>query len=318
MAAYHRGELEVQARAGIRSDSARMLKAIRTTIPPAARTFLSEQCMVVTGVTAVDGHVWASVLTGEPGFLQTVNEQTLKIKAVPHPGDPLISCLQVSETAIGLIAIDFSTRRRMRINGRAQNQDGDILVHMEQVYPNCHQYIQTRFLLRPDAAPHDRQNAEDQGTCPDPQVIHSTELTAGQRSLIEKADTFFVASSHSASGTDASHRGGLPGFIKIESETKLVFPDYAGNKMFQTLGNISANPHAGLLFLDFEHCGTLQLSGKARIIWDQERISAFANAERLVEFAIDQVIETPDAFPLRWHLIRYSSSFPVDEGSGTK
>jgi len=314
MTEYHRGELEVQVRAGVQNDGTRMLKAVRATLPPIARAFLSEQRMIVAGTTVVDGYVWASVLTGEPGFLRTVDEQTLEIRAVPHPGDPLFSNLGVGETAIGLIAIDFSTRRRVRINGRAQNQDGSILVHLEQVYSNCSQYIQTRSLLLPDATSDGRQNAESPGS----QAIYSTELSAGQWSLIEKADTFFIASSHSVGGNDASHRGGLPGFISIKNATKLVFPDYAGNKMFQTLGNISADSHAGLLFLDFEHGGTLQLSGEARIIWDQEQVAAFVGAERLVEFVIDRVIETPGAYPLRWHLMHYSSSFPVGEGSGTR
>lgn len=313
MADYHSGELEVQARAGVQNEGARMSKSIRSTIPLAARDFLSEQQMIVAGTVALDGHVWASVLSGEPGFARALDEQNIEISAIPHPDDPLAANLQAGATAIGLIAIDFATHRRMRINGGAQKQRGAIRVRAEEVYANCHKYIQARFLLPQDVDGHvfdGMQCAEK----PVPQALHTTELTNAQKEWIEKADTFFIASSHRNDGADASHRGGLPGFVKVEGLKRLVFPDYAGNRMFQTLGNISAEPHAGLLFLDFERGGTLQLSGEARIIWEQERVAAFAGAQRLVEFEIDRVIETPEVLSLRWQFGQYSPVLPVDSG----
>jgi hypothetical protein len=80
--------------------------------------------------------------------------------------------------------------------------------------------------------------------------------------------------------------------------------------MFNTLGNITANPNAGLLFIDFENGSTLQVTGQARIIWDQDRIGEFAGAERLVEFEIEQVIEIANAVPLRWKFLGYSPFNP--------
>jgi hypothetical protein len=80
--------------------------------------------------------------------------------------------------------------------------------------------------------------------------------------------------------------------------------------MFQTLGNISVEPQTGLLFLDFESGDTLQLTGKAQVIWEKERVAAFAGAERLVEFSIEEVIETKGAVPLHWQLVEYSPFLP--------
>lgn len=315
MAEYHSGELEVQARAGVQSEGARMSKSIRSIIPPAARDFLADQSLLMAGSVAPDDHVWASVLVGEPGFLQVLDEQTIEICALPHPGDPLAANLQQGEIAIGLTTVDFATRRRIRINGWLRKQQRSMLVHTKEVYANCHKYIQTRFLLPLDT---DRQASGDPQvpaeqqtrTLTGAQELRTTELVDAQRSWIEEADTFFIATSHHRDGADISHRGGLPGFVRVENPAKLVFPDYAGNKMFQTLGNISAEPHAGLLFLDFERGSTLQLSGEARIIWDQERAKAFAGAERLVEFEIEQVIARPGALPLRWHFGQYSPVLP--------
>ena len=80
--------------------------------------------------------------------------------------------------------------------------------------------------------------------------------------------------------------------------TELLIPDYAGNTMFNTLGD-SPHPNAGLLFVDFERGSTLQLTGLAEILWDDRRAAAFVGAERLLSFAIDQVVEIEAATTLR-------------------
>lgn len=83
--------------------------------------------------------------------------------------------------------------------------------------------------------------------------------------------------------------------------------------MFNTLGNLLVNPNAGLLLIDFEQGHTLQLTGKAQIIWEDERLTRFAGAERLIEFHIEQVIETANATQLRWKFGEYSPANPAFE-----
>jgi predicted pyridoxine 5'-phosphate oxidase superfamily flavin-nucleotide-binding protein len=319
MLEYHSGELEVQARAGVPSRASRVNKSLRSTLPPIAQTFLREQRMIVLSTAGRDGSIWASVLTGEPGFLKTPDEQTVEIGATPGPFDPLTEHLRVGE-AIGMTALDFATRRRIRVNGRVKKVQKEIVVHTEQVYSNCPKYIQARILKednireRSSRAPHssqfDLQTETLAELTSDAQVIRCEALTGEQRAWIERADTFFLASSHSEGGSDVSHRGGPPGFVQVENATRLVFPDYSGNRMFQTLGNLSAEPHAGLLFLDFESGDTLQLTGRAQVIWEQDRIAAFAGAERLVEFMIERIIESRQAVPLHWQLVEYSPFLP--------
>ena len=135
-------------------------------------------------------------------------------------------------------------------------------------------------------------------------------LTPSQRALIAAADTFFIASAHPTGGADASHRGGNPGFVRVLDERTLAFPDYPGNTMFQTLGNLAANPRCGLLFIDYASGATLQLSGTAEILWDRARVAGFAGAERAVEVRVTEVIEYPGALPLRWDLLGYSPFNP--------
>ncbi|HJZ47355.1 MAG TPA: pyridoxamine 5'-phosphate oxidase family protein, partial [Roseiflexaceae bacterium] len=84
-----------------------------------------------------------------------------------------------------------------------------------------------------------------------------------------------------------------------------------GNTMFQTLGNLQANPQAGLLLIDFASGATLQMAGTTRIIWDAERVAEFAGAERLVEVTVADVVEIADAHPFRSHTVEYSPFNPA-------
>jgi predicted pyridoxine 5'-phosphate oxidase superfamily flavin-nucleotide-binding protein len=216
--------------------------------------------------------------------LQDLDDRTLWIRSRPAPGDPLADNLTVNEEA-GLIAIEFATRRRMRVNGRAEvAADGAVYIHVRQVYSNCPKYIRPREVSkRPGRS----------GLAP--RVVRRSSLTHEQRQWIREADTFFVASHHPAGGTDASHRGGRPGFVRVPDADRLIWPDYPGNTMFQTLGNIAARPQSGLLFIDFERDRTLQLTGRARIIWDEERAGDFDGAERLLEFGVAEAIEISES-----------------------
>jgi len=297
---YHPGELSVQERAGVREMADRIGRSIGSRIPPAARNFLRSQPLVVVGSADANQRVWASLLTGAPGFLHAADEHTVRINARPAAGDPLCDNL-AANSQVGMIAIEFATRRRMRLNGRAQvGADGAITIHAQQVYSNCPKYIQARrWRGRP---------SEADST---PVVRRQSTLTQDQERWIRESDTFFIASHHPEGGTDASHRGGLPGFVRVLNDYRLVWPDYAGNTMFQSLGNIAVNPQAGLLFIDFERGQTLQLTGRARILWDPERIAEFAGAERLVEFDVDEAVEIAGAHSLEWRFLDYSRENPA-------
>src|SRR6266700_105526 len=192
---YHEGELTVQAQAGVQIEASRINKSIRSTTPPIAQTFLRSQQLVIVSTIDAESRVWASLLTGEPGFLKALDEQTIEISARPLPGDPLVENIQVGG-AIGLLAIDLATRRRMRVNGRIEQIQGSIVVHTQQVYANCHKYIQVRSL-----------HTEDVPAQP-VSVRRTQQLTDDQQQWIERADTFFIASYHADGGADASHRGG--------------------------------------------------------------------------------------------------------------
>ncbi len=298
---FHAGEIEVQMRARVQDIARRVAGVMRSTIPPVAQEFLRDQRMVIVSTVDSEGRVWASILTGDPGFMQAVNETTLKIEANPIPGDPLVENLRTGRD-IGILVIELSTRQRMKLKGRSSlGEEGSIYVHAERVYALCPKYIQAREVV----GRVDKTRTEHL-------IQHAERLDENQQRWVSLADTFFIASFNPETGADASHRGGNPGFVRVLSPNKLVFPDYSGNNMLNTLGNISANPNVGLLFVDFEHGNTLQITGGARIIWDKERKAEFAGAERLVEFEIERIIEIANVISLRWQFLGYS---PFNPGS---
>jgi len=306
---YHEGELWVQARAGVRDIAEHMGSMVHTTIPPALREFLPHQPMVFAGTAAPSGHIWASVLMGEPGFL-SAGESTLRIEGRRRAGDPLWENLRAG-LPIGLLVADLATRRRARLNGAVTSilEDG-FVIGLEQIYPNCSKYIQARQW----SFDHEKWDAPDEAartetTTTEPKITRGKILTARQQQMVRTADTFFIASAHPQHGADASHRGGRPGFVKVHDETHLRWPDYKGNSMFQTLGNIAVNPSAGLLFMDWEKDATLQLSGSATVLWNSEQTSQSTQAERIIEFELNEVIEISGGLPLRW---KFLSHYPFN------
>ena len=307
---FHSGELAVQERAGVREMARRVGQIIGATISPAEAAFMRAQRLAIIAAADASGCVWASLLTGAPGLLETVNESSLRVHARPVDGDPLAAIFASLSSSsderapvnIGLLAIEFASRRRMRVNGVLNATPGGGLIEITaaQVYGNCPKYIQARVLVGVGA---DEQDAP-------PHATRSRELSAAQQRMIETADTFFIATTHAAAGADASHRGGLPGFVRIGDDGSLVWPDYAGNTMFQTLGNLVLDPACGLLFINFDSGDTLQLTGEARVVWDAARLAAFAGAERIIEFRTEEVVEILRASPLRWRFVDYSPFNP--------
>lgn len=295
---YHEGERAVQERAGVAAMAVRIGRGIHPTIPVAAAEFLGEQRMVVAAAVDPHGRVWASPLSGPPGFARAMDQNTVEVDAWPAPGDPLGAALR-DGGAIGLLAIDLATRRRMRVNGRLEARPNGLRVRTEQVYANCPKYIQAR-----------QPGAESPAEGRVPVVTRVATLSAARRAWLGTVDTFFIASSHPEGGTDVSHRGGQPGFVHVVDERRLLFPDYAGNMMFQTLGNLASDPRAALLFLDFTTGDTIHLTGQAQVHWEGPEVTRFAGAQRAVTFTMEDGVEITGG-ALSWGaLVEYSPFNP--------
>jgi predicted pyridoxine 5'-phosphate oxidase superfamily flavin-nucleotide-binding protein len=193
---------------------------------------------------------------------------------------------------IGLLGIELHSRRRNRLNGTVLDPNPrGFTVRVGQSFGNCPQYIQARqFEMRPAAIPKARYDF--------------TALGAADREIIAQSDTFFIATAargtDSARGVDVSHRGGKPGFVRVEDEQTLLIPDFAGNLHFNTVGNLLLNPRAGLLFIDFEQGDLRYLTGHIEVIWEGAELRAFTGAERLLRFQLTAGRRVEGSLPLRW------------------
>lgn len=301
---WHVGEKQLQAHVGV-DERMEVLgrRVIRSEMPDQHRTFYQQLPFMLYGAVDAEGHPWASVLEGEPGFANSPEPGQLHFSSLPAGDDPA----QLSDgAAIGLLGIELHTRRRNRINGRVGGLSANgFAVTVDQSYGNCPQYIQLRqFRTVPLADPTTRP----------PQYLN--ELDDAAKAVIAQADTFFVASYVDVEGersVDVSHRGGQAGFVQVEGN-RLTIPDFAGNLFFNTLGNLLINPRAGLLFIDFNSGDLLQLSGRTEIILEGPQVEAFQGAERLWTFHVEHVVRRAAALALRW---RFDGVSPTSLLTGT-
>lgn len=296
---WHAGERQLQEKVGV-GERMEVLgqKVIRDYMPDQHRAFYHQLPFMIAGAVDGAGQPWATLIEGEEGFVTSPDPRQLSFDLAAmalDPLDPASSGLDAGE-AIGLLGIELHTRRRNRINGQILQASAQRLeIAVEHSYGNCPQYIQLRQYRRVPERGGER--------------VDSTALDTRTRALIEGADTFFVASyvehDDGRRSVDVSHRGGRAGFVRVEGK-RLTIPDYAGNLFFNTLGNLSVNPRAGLLFVDFATGDVLQLGGRAEIILDSPLIKAFEGAERLWTFDVEQVVLRPAATSLRWAFEEYA------------
>jgi len=299
---FHAGELAAQERAGKRERMAAAgARVIRGEMPEQHRDFFAQLPFLLVGAVDAGGLPWASVLFGAPGFACSPDATHLRIDALPLPGDPLEQALEHG-ARIGLLGIELATRRRNRMNGIIVARDHrGFTVEVEQSFGNCPRYIQLREATA--ALP----------AAPMP-AWHGTALDDDAAAWLRAADTLFIATSHAASpeegehtgGVDVSHRGGKPGFIRVDGDGTLTFPDFNGNNLFNTVGNLLENPRAGLVVPDFAAGALLHVGGHAEVIWDGAELAAFAGAERLVRLHVERVVRRQSVLPLRWQLREYS------------
>src|SRR5450755_3938077 len=104
--------------------------------------------------------------------------------------------------------------------------------------------------------------------------------------FIESCIYFFMATADASGHPDCSFKGGAPGFVRITGPSELAFPDYDGNGMFKSLGNLAVNPHVGLLFIDLhERPRRLRVNGTAAIGRDDPLLAQTAGAQMIVRVA---------------------------------
>ncbi len=300
---FHEGEQRVQRRLGVRDQVERGGRNMfREQMPDQHRELFAALPWLVVGSLDARGHVWASLLAGAPGFIRSPTPKLLQVHARPLLGDPLAAQLELG-MPLGMLGIQFETRRRNRANGRVVARDAETFtVEIEQSFGNCKKYIQAREPLF-DAALAGASSAPR---------AEGPFLSERSRALLEHTDTFFIATASArpsvlpndgSEGVDVSHRGGRPGFVRVQAgarATRLTIPDFSGNFVFNTFGNLEVNPHAGIVCADFASGDILSITGSACAIWDGPELETFEGADRLLAFEVESALFFEHALPLRF------------------
>ena len=300
-APFHAGEQALQERLGLRERMAAVGRVvIRDHMPEQHRELFQQLPTLWLGTLDAQGRPWATVLSGAPGFVHAPDETTLRVAAVLDGGDPALAGL-FTGAPVGLLGLQPHTRRRNRMNGELVAVDAQgFTVRARQSFGNCPKYIQSR----------EPERVTDR--VPGPATGEGPQLSPHALALVRSSDTCFLASSSAAAprhdgtpgaGVDLSHRGGRPGFVQVTRSPagdRLVLPDYTGNAMFNTLGNLLVWPWAGLLFVDWTTGDLLQVSATARLVHEGPTLADHPGAQRLLELQVVGGVWRPAALPLVW------------------
>ena len=213
------------------------------------------------------------------GFIDSPDPQRLRIYGKGGAGDPIELGIK-KNAAIGLLGIEFYSRRRNRMNGLIRAANTDVVeVDVEQSFGNCPKYIHLKQIesLHVNPGP--------------PEVLPDSDKRL--RTLIESTETFFVSSyadMNDKRQVDVSHRGGEAGFVKVDGNGVLTVPDFTGNNFFSTLGNIYLNNRAGLTFVNWKKNIMLQMTGFAEVYIAKTIESSKEEKQRFWKFRPEKIL----------------------------
>lgn len=142
------------------------------------------------------------------------------------------------------------------------------------------------------------------------QVTTHTVFTDDDRQFIESRIFFFLATADDEGRADCSFKGGAAGFVRLSAPDELVFPDYDGNGMFKSLGNIVVNPHVGVLFLDFEKPRRLRVNGVATISRDDPLLAHTVGAQLIVRVKVRAIFPNCPRYLPKMQLVERSAYAP--------
>ena len=142
------------------------------------------------------------------------------------------------------------------------------------------------------------------------QVTVRTEFAEEDRAFIERSPMFFVATADTDGRPDCSYKGGMPGFVRVLDGRTLAFPDYDGNGIYRSWGNLLVNPRVGLLFLDFENPRRLRVNGTAQISGDDPLRAAYPDSVFIVRVTAKRIFPACPRYIHKMRLVEHSAYAP--------
>jgi predicted pyridoxine 5'-phosphate oxidase superfamily flavin-nucleotide-binding protein len=144
------------------------------------------------------------------------------------------------------------------------------------------------------------------------EVVARTAFTDADRAFIESRAMFFLATADAEGRPDCSYKGGRPGFVRVIDGNTLAFPSYDGNGMFKSLGNVLANPHVGLLFVDFESPRRLRVNGRASVQEDDPLRAQLVGAQLVVRVQAEAIFPNCPRYIHKMQMVEESPYAPCE------
>ncbi|KAL0946396.1 hypothetical protein HGRIS_012623 [Hohenbuehelia grisea] len=317
---WHRGERAIQEKLNYQAVMAMGFTWIEGDMPEQHREFYASRLPFLP-VTTLDaqGRPWGSILAGrdgKPGFIRSPSYKTLTLDVRTWEGDPFWENTrarfgsageQLKPALVAGIGVEFSTRRRNKFAGSitrllADGQDLQLEFDVNQAIGNCPKYINVRDLVPHPSAPkvlYRHHSLNDSDRLPD-EVIE----------FILNSDTTFVGTTYAASKEEEAHfpshvgmnqRGGHQGFVRVvpSDGRTVVLPDYSGNRLMTSLGNIEATPLASLTFVSFTTGAVLYITGDAQNLVGPEAQKIMPLHNALTTVRTTGYVFVEDALPVR-------------------
>lgn len=289
-------------------------------LTPQASFMLQRAPLLAVGALDDEDRPWTALWGGAPGFSEPIGGGFVGTRTlVDSKYDPVVQALVGGEDKgemlqpqgegkmLSGLAIDLVTRKRVKIAGKVaagtirsvdveveegsslptdapKKQDQiQLVTKIEQSLGNCPKYL-NQYELRPALLT--------------PHILSSgPSLSPEARNLVDKADMFFLSTS-SGIDMDTNHRGGPPGFIRVLSPSCIIYPEYSGNRLYQSLGNLQLNPLIGVTVPDFETGDVLYTTGTAEVLIgaDAERVMPGTNLAVKIDLTETQYVKQGLAF----------------------
>jgi NAD(P)H-flavin reductase len=275
--------------------------------------------LIAIGTLDKQGRPWTTLWGGERGISQPIAQGILGIRCqVVRQHDPVVEELVgkegngevVREEGIGRmvsgLTIDLETRKRTKLYGRmiagalSMREDEatesrqhiaevQLVLKIEQSLGNCPKYLNKKHIELADSNP--------------TLVSDGPQLPQRALDLLSKADLFFLSSANHGQDMDTNHRGGPPGFVRVISNdstgTVLCYPEYSGNRLYQTLGNLKVNPVVGICVPDFDTGDMLYLTGTTDILVGPDAANLLPRSNLAIKIALTAARYVATALPFR-------------------
>jgi hypothetical protein len=168
---------------------------------------------------------------------------------------------------------------------------------MNKLYDEPHRVLQDRFDTRRLA---DRMEES---------LVHNA-LTESEKAFIESRDMFFLATVDAQGHASCSYRGGDPGFVRVVDDHAIAFPNYDGNGMYLSMGNVLSMRQVGMLFIDFENPKRMRFNGEASIDFDDPLRGSFPEAQFVVRVQAREIFTNCPRYIHRMKLVERSRFVP--------